>query len=101
MFKKILLSLFIMLSVPMALASPDKEERCKFEAMITQQGFAARLSMDKDEFAVKLKEFVDAASKDKDVPKEQIDMAVKALKQGFAGMSPQKAFDACMRQKQT
>lgn len=104
MFKRLLLAVIFMFMSTYVLASPaqqEKQERCKFEAMVTQMGFQARLSMDKEEFDRKVEELRASAANDPDVSKEQLDTAVRALKQGYAGVSPQKAFDACMRQKQT
>jgi len=106
MFKPIL-SVFMFLSLlfvnNVAQASPDQQERiqfCQREAMLTQIGFQARLQMDMEEFMKRLQEFKKDMDKDPDISKEDKDHAVKSLLQGFSGLSPQKAFNACMSQKQ-
>jgi hypothetical protein len=103
LFKRIFLAVIFMFMSTYVLASPDQQERsarCQLEATFTQAGFESRFKYDKEEFEKKLQEFVDAASKDPAVTKEQIEMALRTLRQGFHGMSPQKAYNACMTQKQ-
>ena len=102
LFKSIILSIFMLLSfnIQASPAQQEQQERCVVEATLTQMGFEARFLMDKEEFAVRLEEFKKEVAKDPNVSPEALERAVKALKQGFAGLSPQKAFDACMSQKQ-
>ena len=102
MIKKLFLWACLAVSLSV-FASPDQQERsakCQFEAMVTQLGFQSRFQLDKEEFEAKIKELVEGAAKDPEITKEQVEDTVRALRQGFAGISPQKAFDACMNRKQ-
>lgn len=95
----LLVSIFLSLSIQASPAQQEQIQRCQTEAALTQFGFSARFNMDKEEFLAQLEKFKAEAAKDPNVPAGAVDKAVKALKQGFAGLSPQKAFDACMSQK--
>ena len=103
MFKALVFYVSMILFTTNVWASPDQQERiqfCQREAMLTQIGFQARLQMDMEEFMKRLQEFKKDLDKDPDISKEDKDNAVKSLLQGFSGLSPQKAFNACMSQKQ-
>lgn len=101
--KKLILACVLGATVLFSHASPDQRERqeaCVLEAQLTQVGFNARKAgMPANEFTAKMQEFMEALTAE-GIDKAEVAAAVKAIKQGYAGITPQRAYDACMSKKQ-